>query len=57
MFLVVHEPIADSYVVSNNSRCSCDCLMIDWSVPSRSSLWSGTGTVIVEELVRFCITT
>jgi len=31
--------------------------MIDWSVPMRISRWSGTGTVIVEPSVRFCMTT
>src|SRR5215211_2398411 len=31
--------------------------MIDWSVPMRISLWSGTGTVIVESAVFFCMTT
>ena len=30
--------------------------MIERSVPARSSLWSGTGTVIVESASRFCMT-
>jgi hypothetical protein len=42
---------------SNSSRGSCDWRMIDCSVPIRISRWSGTGTVIVESDVRFCMTT
>ena len=32
---------------SNSGLGSHDCLMIDISVPVRSSLWSGTGMVMV----------
>ena len=32
---------------SNNALGSSDCRMIDIKVPVRSSLWSGTGTVMV----------
>ena len=31
--------------------------MIDWSVPIFNSSWSGTGTVMVESVRRFCMTT
>ena len=33
-----------------------DCRTIDWSVPIRSSEWSGTGIVMVDSGIRFCIT-
>lgn len=49
---------AVSYVsCSNISRGRRDCRMMDWSVPMRSSAWSGTGTVMVVPATRFCITT
>ena len=42
---------------SNSDRGKPDCLMIDLSVPVRSSRWSGTGTVTVPVGSVFCITT
>jgi hypothetical protein len=40
---------------SKRERDNCDCRMMDMSVPIRSSAWSGTGTVIVESEIRFCM--
>ena len=40
---------------SNNVLGSPDCRMIDIKVPIRSSLWSGTGTVVVSPLSTRCI--
>ena len=43
---------------SNNDRCNPDCRITDISVPVRSSLWSGTGTVtVLPPGMIFCITT
>ena len=40
---------------SNNVLGSPDCRMIDIKVPIRSSLWSGTGTVVVSPPSTRCI--
>jgi len=40
---------------SNSLRGIADCLMIDWSVPVRISGWFGTGTVIVDSEIFFCM--
>lgn len=42
---------------SKKARGSWDCRMMDINVPIFSSAWFGTGTVIVDSSVRFCITT
>src|SRR6185437_3849391 len=41
--------------VSNSERGSSDWRITLSSVPRRSSLWRGTGTVIVRPTARFCI--
>ena len=41
---------------SKSTLGSPDCRMIDINVPTRSSLWSGTGTVVVSPFSVFCIT-
>ena len=40
---------------SNSLRVMPDCLIIDWSVPIRTSGWLGTGTVIVVSGSFFCM--
>ena len=42
-------------VYTNNDRSNPLCRMIDIRVPMRSSLWSGTGTVIVDPGICFCM--
>ena len=41
---------------SNSPLEMPDCRIIDWSVPIRSSVWLGTGTVTVVSGSCFCIT-
>jgi len=42
---------------SKKGRGNWDCRMMDINVPIFSSAWFGTGMVIVDSSVRFCITT
>ena len=42
-------------IYSNRDLGNPDCLMIDSSVPTLSSLWSGTGTVMVLPSSAFCM--
>jgi hypothetical protein len=44
------------YPTSKKEREIPDCRIIDWSVPMRISEWSGTGIVMVDSGIRFCIT-
>src|SRR6266568_4574404 len=41
---------------SNSARGTPDCRMIERRVPILTSLWFGTGTVVVPAPVDFCIT-
>jgi len=41
---------------SKSLRGNADCRIMERSVPMRSSLWSGTGSVVVSASSRFCIT-
>ena len=50
------EPRKERSHSSNSPRGMQDCRMIERSVPILSSLWSGTGTVVVPEDVFCCIT-
>lgn len=45
----------ENHFASKSERGSPDCLMIPNNVPIFSSLWSGTGTVVVESSSFFCM--
>ena len=49
-------PLTDDYD-SNAARGNCDWRMIEENVPGASSRWLGTGTVMVELAMRFCMMT
>ena len=52
---VTERPEAVLPYDSNSLVGTCDCRIIDLNVPSLISLWFGTGMVIVEVLVFFCM--
>ena len=56
MVIYIMQDLNLTIQTSNSDRGSCDCRIIDCSVPIFKALWLGTGTVIVVSSARFCIT-
>ncbi len=50
------EKSLPSAYLSNSRGSNCDWRMIDLSVPRLISAWLGTGTVMVEPAILFCMT-